>query len=95
MHADLAVGPVKHGPPQQPLAIFQAAENLFDLLLAGVGGGDVARRPVLTSGQQERAAEPVTDQMLVRHGVEVELRAPTTLDQFQFVADQVGQKGGR
>ena len=33
VNADLAVGPVVHGPPAQPVTVLQATEDLFDLLL--------------------------------------------------------------
>src|SRR5215831_2469839 len=36
MNTDLAVGPVIHGPPPEPVPVFQTAENLLDLLLTGV-----------------------------------------------------------
>src|SRR5438132_741359 len=56
MDADLAVGPVMHWSPTEPLSVFQAAEDALDLLLAVITGYNLFRRPVHAVGEQHRAA---------------------------------------
>jgi hypothetical protein len=51
MDADLAVGPVMHGPPAQPLSILESAEDFLDGLLAGVSRRYLFRRPVHAIGE--------------------------------------------
>src|SRR5437016_5918542 len=56
MDADLAVGPVMQRSPTQPLSVFQAAEDALDLLLAGITGHHLFRRPVQAVGEQHSSA---------------------------------------
>jgi hypothetical protein len=52
MDANLAVGPVMHRSPSEPLSVFQAAEDALDLLLAGITDHHLFRRPVHAVGEQ-------------------------------------------
>ena len=46
VNANLAIGPVVHRAPTEPVAIFESAEDLLDPLLAGIGGNDLFSRPI-------------------------------------------------
>ena len=50
--ADLAVVPVMHRDPVQPVAVLQAAKHHFNALLTGVTCDDLFSRPVPTIGQE-------------------------------------------
>lgn len=50
--ADLAVVPVMHRDPVQPVAVLQAAKHHFNALLIGVTCDNLFSRPVPTSGQE-------------------------------------------
>src|SRR5439155_6178314 len=73
MDADLAVGPVMHRSPTQPLSVFQAAEDALDLLLAGITGHHLFRRPVQAVGEQHGSAQTTTEQALKRGLIEIKL----------------------
>jgi hypothetical protein len=90
--ADLAVGPVMHGPPAQPLSVLESAEDSSDGLLTGISRRYLFRRPVHAIGEQNRAAEAMCQQALPGSDVEVELEMPVTLALLQFVVDYVGQE---
>src|SRR5580704_8729188 len=51
MNADLAVGPVVHRSPAQPLSILESAEDSLDGLLAGVSCCHLLRCPVHAIGE--------------------------------------------
>ena len=51
VNADLAVGPVIHRTPPQPVPIFEAAEDLLDLLLARECSHDLFSGPIRTIRQ--------------------------------------------
>ena len=46
MHANLAIRPVMHPSPAQPLSILESAEDSLDGLLTGVSRSYLFRRPV-------------------------------------------------
>ena len=51
VNPDLAVGPVIHGTPSEPVPVFQAAENLLDLLLTRISVDDLFSSPFHAIGQ--------------------------------------------
>jgi hypothetical protein len=89
MDADLAIRPVVHRSPSEPLSILESAEDSLDGLLAGVSGRYLFRRPVHAIGEQNRAAEAMRQQALPSNGVEVKLEMPTAVVLLQFVVDYV------
>src|ERR671919_85732 len=82
MDANLAVGPVIHRSPAQPVAIFEAAKDSLDFLLAGIAHGDLLGGPVHTVGEQHGATETMVDKPLPGSGVEVELQPPSAITEF-------------
>ena len=72
MHADLAVGPVIHRSPGQPLTVLESAKHALDLLLTRVTGDYLLSAPVQTVGEQHGAAEPLRPELFERAVVDVE-----------------------
>ena len=54
---DLAVGPVIHGTPAEPVPIFEATEHLLDLLLAPIPGHHLLGGPFGAIGHEHGAPE--------------------------------------
>src|SRR5271157_965951 len=81
-----------HGTPTQPLPVFETAKDLFDLLLATVGGSDLLGAPVHAVGEQHRPAQPVSHQAQPGGVVKIELEMPMPIPEVQLVADQLGQE---
>src|SRR5271156_2889968 len=85
MNADLAVGPMMHRTPVQPIAILQSAEDALNLLLAGVAGHYLFGRPIHTIGEQRGAAETFRPRLREGGMVHIECQMPVTLALLQFV----------
>jgi hypothetical protein len=62
--ANLAVGPVIHWSPVQPVAIFEAAQDLVDFWLSGIAAGDLLGAAIHSIGEQYSATEAVIDEPL-------------------------------
>ena len=92
VHADLAVGPMMHGTPAQPLPIFETAKDLLYLLLTRVGGSDLLGAPVHAIGEQHGSAQPVSHQAQPGGVIKIELEMPMPVPEVQLVAEQLGQE---
>jgi hypothetical protein len=73
VNVDLGVGPVIHRTPTEPVAIFKAAENLLDLLLTRLTGRNLFGCPVHAIGQQQGAAQAMSEEFLESGMIEIEL----------------------
>src|SRR5207244_8173122 len=87
--ADLAVGPVMHRSPTEPLSVFQAAEDALHLLLAGITGHHLFRGPVQAVGEQHRAAYTTTEQALNSGLIEIKLETPWVVERCQLIVNYV------
>jgi hypothetical protein len=76
MHPDLAAGPVIHGAPAEPVAVFAVAKDFLHLLLTAVAGHRLFRTPVQAVGQQDRTPPAVGRPGLQGAVIEVELELP-------------------
>src|SRR5215831_18314146 len=76
MDANLAIGPVIHRPPSQPVAILEAAKDSLDFLLARIAHGDLLGSPVRPIGEQHRATQTMIDEPLPSRGVKFKLQPP-------------------
>src|ERR1019366_9606897 len=92
MDADLAVGPMMHRSPAQPVAVLQAAEHSFNALLTGVSGDDLFGRPVAAIGQEYGSSQAVRQQLLECLVVEVELQLPAAVAQLEIVAHYLAEE---
>ena len=95
MDANLAIRPVVHGSPAEPLSILESAEDSLDGLLAGVSSRYLFRRPVHAIGEQNRAAETMRQQALPGSTIEVELELPTAVALLEVVVDYIRQKSAQ
>ena len=89
MDANLAIGPVIHGSPAQPVSILQSPKDSLDILLTGVAQGHLLGGPIHTVGEQHRAAQTVLDESLPGDGIKVKLEPPLTLVRFELIANQL------
>src|SRR5438552_7496772 len=94
MDTNLAIGPVIHGIPTQPVSVFQSAEDAFDLLLTGVAGHDLFRTPVHAISQQHGPPQALSQELREGGGIKVKLQMPATVVLFQLIANELGQEGG-
>ena len=90
VHADLAVGPVVHRAPAEPVAILESPKDLLDVLRAAVGGDHLFGRPRQAVGDQDGASEPFREDPLEAALIEVKLEpavagltAPLPVDEFR------------
>src|SRR5215469_4904137 len=92
MDTNLAIGPVKHRPPPQPVAILEAAKDSLDFLLARIAHGDLFGGPVHPIGEQHGATQTMIDEPLPGGGVKFKLQPPPTVLGFDLVANQFLQE---
>src|SRR5664279_4658459 len=89
---NLAVGPVIHRPPAQPVSIFESAKDPLDFLLAGIAEGDLPGAPIQAIGEQHGAPQAMIHETLPGSGIEIKLQPPLTLPGFDLITDQLLQK---
>src|SRR6516225_96400 len=90
--ANLAVGPVIHRSPAQPVSIFEAAEDSLDFLLTGIAHGHLLGAPIHSIGEQHGAPQTMIDEPLPGRCIEFELQPPLTIPGFDLISDQLLQK---
>ena len=88
MDANLAIGPVIHRSPSQPVAILESSKNLLDVLLTGIGGDHLLCRPIEAVGDQYGSPQSLRHQSFQGLVVEVELQMPAAVALLQRVADE-------
>src|SRR2546427_9182177 len=93
MHTNLAISPVIHGTPAEPVSILYAAEHFFDLLLARVAGDHFLSGPVHAIGEQHSAAQSIGEQALQPAAVKVELHLKVVVPLFQLIVNQLRHEG--
>src|SRR6516225_11456279 len=64
MDANLAIGPVIHRSPSQPVAVLEPAKDSLDFLLAGIAHSDLLCGPIHPVGKQDRATQTMIDKPL-------------------------------
>jgi len=77
--ANLAVGPVIHRSPAQPVAVLEAAKDSLDFLLPGIAHSDWLCAPIHPVGEQHRATQTMIDEPLPGSSVEFKLQPPVTI----------------
>src|SRR5207302_9826538 len=87
MDANLAIGPVIHRSPSQPVSILEAAKDALDFLLAGIAHGHLFSGPVHTIGEQHSATQTMIDEPLPGSGIEIKLQPPLTITRFDLIAN--------
>ncbi len=71
--ANLAVGPVIHRSPAEPVSVFEAAKNFLDFLLPGIAEGYLLSGPIHAIGEQHGAAQAMIHEPLPGSGIEIKL----------------------
>src|SRR5215469_10241409 len=92
MDADLAIGPVIHRPPSQPVSVFEAAEDSLDFLLARIAHGHLLGAPIQAIGEQHGAPQSMIDEPLPGSAIECQLQPPLTITGFDLIANEFFQK---
>src|ERR1700730_16440395 len=87
MDANLAIGPVIHRSPSQPVSIFEAAKDSLDFLLAGIAHGHLLGGPINTMGEQHGAPQTMVNEPLPGSGIEIKLQPPLTITGFDLIAN--------
>ena len=95
MHANLAIGPVIHGTPVEPVPVLEPAENFFYGLLSAVASDDGLSLPIHAIGHQDGTTQSLCHQAMEGGGVDIELQIPTPgIERCQFIANQLRQELG-
>ena len=87
MDANLAIGPVIHRAPSQPVAVLEAAKDSLDFLLAGIAHGYLLGAPVHAIGEEHGATQTMIDELLPGCGVELKLQPPPTIQILDLIAN--------
>ena len=87
MDANLAIGPVIHGSPSQPVAVLEAAKDSLHFLLARIAHGHLLGGPVQAIGEQHGAAQAMIDKPLPCRSVEFKLQPPAAILGFDLIGD--------
>src|SRR2546428_230260 len=87
MDANLAIRPVIHRSPSQPVSILEAAKDSLYFLLAGIAHGHLFGGPVHTIGEQHSAAQTMIDEPLPGSGIEIKLQPPPTITRCDLVTN--------
>src|SRR6266700_8302966 len=95
MDAKLAVGPVVHGSPAQPVSLLESPKHALHGLLAAVGSHHLLGSPVQAVGQQRSSAQPPAEKPVEGRLIEVELEAPAALFLAQLITNEPGQELAR
>src|SRR2546421_12485025 len=91
MDANLAIGPVIHRSPSQPVSILEAAKDALDFLLSGIAHGHLFSGPVHTIGEQHSATRTMIDERLPGIAIEIKWQRPLTITSSQPIAEYVLQ----
>src|SRR5205807_1092278 len=92
--ANLAIRPVIHWPPAQPVSIFGAAKD--PRFLAGRNSrGRLARQSIHAIGEEDGASEAMIHEPLPGSSIEIKLQAPLPITGFDLITDQLLQKLSR
>jgi len=86
MDANLAIGPVIHRSPAQPVAVLEAAKDPLDFLLAGIAHGHLLGTPIHAIGDEHGAPQTMIDKPLPGRRVECKLQPPVTILGFDLIA---------
>src|SRR6266478_799829 len=93
--ADLAISPVMHRSPAQPVSIFETAKNPLNFLLAGIPDGNLLGGPVHSIGEQHGAPQAMIHEPLPGSRIEIKLEPPLTIMGFDLITNQLLQKLSR
>ena len=87
MDANLAIRPVIHRSPSEPVSLLEAAKDPFDFLLAGIAHGYLLGGPIYTISEQHGATQTMIDEPLPGSGIEIKLQPPLTITGFDLIAN--------
>ena len=87
MDANLAIGPVIHRSPTQPVSILEAAKDSLDFLLAGIAHGYLLGGPIYTIGEQHGATQAMIHEPLPGSRIEIKLQPPLAITGLDLIAN--------
>src|SRR5215469_13254135 len=87
MDANLAIGPVIHRSPSQPVAVLESAKDSLDFLLARIAKSHLLGGPVHAIAEQHGTAQAMIDEPLPSRSVKFKLQPPPTLRGFDLIAN--------
>src|SRR3954469_7914419 len=93
--ANLAIGPVIHRSPTQPVSVFETAKNSLDFLLAGIAEGYLLSGPTHAIGEQHGAPQAMIHEPRPGSGIEIKLQPPLSIMGFDLITNQLFQELSR
>lgn len=90
--ANLAVGPVVHGSPAQPVSVLEPAKHALHGLLDAVGSHHLLGSPIQAVGQERSSSQSPAEKLVESRLIEVELELPAALFLAQLVLNEPGQE---
>ena len=85
---------MKQGLPVEPVTFLEAAKNLLDRLLAGVGRDHLLGGPIAAVGDEQRPAQAMHQQFLESGVIDLKHQASSAGLVPNLIVDQLREEGG-